>query len=105
MPLIRLVGRASPTSPVSPLRLLLDLGADPNTMQQPCDLSSRVIFTPLTTAMSQNFYDPTEVLEVLLEYDVDINGAGLDRPVYRARHIPIFVAVELMATYRTKWIE
>ncbi|KAJ5416374.1 hypothetical protein N7491_011276 [Penicillium cf. griseofulvum] len=98
LPLLRLIGRASPISPVCLLRSLLDLGADLNRLQQPCDLSPRMIFTALTAAISQYSHDPAEILEILLKYGVDIHGPGLDRPVYRAGHIPIFVAVHLMAT-------
>ncbi|PYI10998.1 hypothetical protein BO78DRAFT_393507 [Aspergillus sclerotiicarbonarius CBS 121057] len=105
LPLLRLVGRASPTPPVDPVRLLLSLGADPNILQQPYDLSRRMIYTPLTAAMSQHGYDPTEVLEILLKHGADIHGPELDRPVDRARHIPIFVAAESMATYGTKLVQ
>ncbi|RDW76307.1 uncharacterized protein DSM5745_06299 [Aspergillus mulundensis] len=95
-PLMWLV-RTARQSPLEQVRLLLQRGAGVFA-NEPYEAYRHYFLTPFTAAMYQRHYDPIPLLDLLVSAGVSVRGPEIAAPVARPTHVPIFVAVEAMAT-------
>ncbi|KAL2829529.1 hypothetical protein BDW59DRAFT_159115 [Aspergillus cavernicola] len=80
--------------------MLLDRGAA-SCINEPYESYLHHFITPFTAAMYQQGYDWVPLLNRLLRAGALIHGPEIEAPVKKPTHIPVFIAVEAMATTGT----
>jgi hypothetical protein len=99
LPLLGIISHSESASPLSPARLLLDRGGNPNEI---FSFYGTRLVTPLTVAIRKAH---TDVLDLLIEKGGIIHGPYVARPVRQPWHIPIMAAVACMSSQGTAMIE
>ncbi|KAL5336318.1 hypothetical protein BJX70DRAFT_400819 [Aspergillus crustosus] len=89
--------RTQSKPPLAQVEMLLSRGAE-RVINEPYKPYPKCFVTPFTLAMCQRSYDPIPLIDLLLRGGALINGPKLHEPVRRPTHIPVFVAVEHMAS-------
>ncbi|OQE37701.1 hypothetical protein PENCOP_c009G06565 [Penicillium coprophilum] len=99
IPLLGVISQSASASPLSPVRLLLDRGGNPNEI---FSFYGHRLVTPLTVAILKAHI---EVLDLLIENGGIIHGPNVTRPVLQPWHIPIMAAAACMPSQGTAVIE
>ncbi|KAJ5514180.1 hypothetical protein N7463_003732 [Penicillium fimorum] len=98
-PLLRVISQSASSSPLDPVRLILDRGGNPNEI---FSFRCKRLETPLTAAIRKARID---VLDLLIEKGGIIHGPHVTRPLHQPWHIPIMAAAAYMSSQGTTMIE